>query len=214
MLQFTAFIATPTIDPTPLPTLDYWIIKNYSLTLNAAYDEFNNYTQSNATKQKAMALNIVQSGLGTTAIASLSNMNIIILAVRRGSIIIDYALSTNNELLMEMALSNMNSSMGTSIVIGNLTFNFSSNVEFISMPMTVPPKTGSPTTLLPTTQRMYMYRRLGDYKSIKSSLHILALNVLHHFVVLHLLHLHSEPTDRIPTPSIDPTAKLMQFRCL
>ena len=131
----------PTTDPTPLPTLDYWITSNYSLTLNADYEAFDAYTQSNATKQEAMALEIVENGIGIDDDQSLSDhLEITISDVRSGSIIIDYVLSTNNELLIETALSNMDDSMGTSMVFGSLTFIFSSNspITMSTFPSYVP----------------------------------------------------------------------------
>ena len=70
-----------------------------------------------------------------------SNLNVSILDVRRGSVIVDYTLSANNELLIENALSNMNASMGQSMEFGNLTFIFSSNSVLTLSP------TDSPTAL-------------------------------------------------------------------
>ena len=128
----------PTSEPTAFPTKDYWISTNYSLTLNADYDEFNNYTNSDETKKKQMCLQIVKRGVGMETHPSLSNIAITILAVRRGSIIIDYTMSANNELLIATALSNMNDSVGSSMTIGNFTFDYSSHGEVTLSPTTSP----------------------------------------------------------------------------
>ena len=54
-------------------------------------------------------------------------MGLSIFEVRRGSVIVDYGMETNNEELMNMAVSNMNDSIGSSVTIGNMTFDFLSN---------------------------------------------------------------------------------------
>ena len=121
-----------------VPTLDHWITSNYSLTLNADYEAFDAYTQSNATKQEAMALEIVENGLGIDDDESLSDHLVITISdVRSGSIIIDYVLSANNELLMETALSNMDDSMGTIVVVDGIMFPYSSNVDLNAPSTTV-----------------------------------------------------------------------------
>ena len=119
-------VAPTTGVPTSFPTLDHWKSCNYSLTLDANFDAFDNYTNSNGTLQKKLALSVVASGLGVDTDSS--NIEITILDVYEGSIIIDYTLSANNELLIETALSNMNDSVGSSGMIGNVAFEFMSNV--------------------------------------------------------------------------------------
>ena len=96
----------------------------------------------------------MQSGLGLDGNPSLSNLDIIILDVRRGSIIVDYQLSANNELLIETALLNINTSMGESVVIDDLVFEFSSNVEFIAISTTKSPTRSSPAVVPPPTHGM------------------------------------------------------------
>ena len=121
----------PTLEPTSHPTLNYWIQRNYSLILDADYDAFEDYTRSNETDQNNVALVIVQKGLGVNGNPSLSKIGITIFQVRRGSVIIDYALSGNNNILMDSAISNMNASIGTNMTIGNMTFIFSTNAIYV-----------------------------------------------------------------------------------
>ena len=95
-----------------------------------------------------MALQIIRRGLGVDGNSTLSGIDITILDVRRGSIIIEYVISALNDSLIGMASTNMDESLGSSIVIGNLSFNFSSNSVLTAAP------TGDPTvnpTIDPTT---------------------------------------------------------------
>ena len=96
--------------------------------MNADFDALDQYTDSNQTKMHQIGAEIVETGLGMKDDPSLSaNIAITVLDVRSGSVIIDYALSGNNADLVEMAMSNMNTSIGNTILIGNMTFNFSSH---------------------------------------------------------------------------------------
>ena len=105
------------------------VTSNYALTLQADYAAFDEHTQSDAATKEAMALEIVKNGLGIDDDESLSDLEITISDVRSGSIIIDYALTANSESSMETAVSNMDKSMGTTVVIDGFEFPFSSNVD-------------------------------------------------------------------------------------
>ena len=100
--------------------------------MDADYDALALHTDSNKTKMHQIGAQIVETGLGMKYNPSLSaNIEITILDVRSGSVIIDYALSGYNADLVESAMSNLNASIGNTIYIGNMTFNFSSNSVLI-----------------------------------------------------------------------------------
>ena len=141
----------PTLNPTPYPTLRNRVMRNYTLRLEADYDAFNNYARGNYTRKQRMATQIIESGLGVDENPSLSAIDIMVLDVRKGSIIIDYVISANNEMLIGMASSNMNDSLGSSISIGNLTFNFASNGILTPSPTAEPTVSPTPMPTTPTT---------------------------------------------------------------
>ena len=133
----------PTAFPTSYPTSKEIITRNYSLILDSDYDALEKHTGSNKTAMKQVGLELVESGIGYGRHPSMSQIRIHILNVRRGSVIIDYTLSGNNEGLLEMAASNMNSSIGTNMSIGNMTFGFSSHAVYVET--SIP--TESPSTM-------------------------------------------------------------------
>jgi len=119
--------------PTPAPTRAK---REYALRLEADYDAFTNYARGNKTRERNMALQIIRTGLGVDG--NSSALDITILDVRRGSIIIEYEISAVNESVIGMASTNMDESLGSSMVIGNLTFNFSSHDVITGAPTADP----------------------------------------------------------------------------
>ena len=120
---------------------DLWVHRNYTLSLNGDYDALEMYAISTNQSMHSVALGIISS-----LVASPETV-IEIYDVRAGSVIIDYGLNADADTLNETE-SNFNTSIGSVIVLGNVTLSVSSNSP------TTPSPTISPSiqpTLFPTT---------------------------------------------------------------
>ena len=134
---------SPSSNPSPEPTTlsitsNSPIQLNCSMRLNADFDALLTLTNSSNMTMVSVARAIIRSGF-----TGISDVIITILEVRRGSVIIDYTLSSNSESSLNSATSSLNSSIGDAIVIGNVTFEYSSNTIYTTSPTAAP--TADPT---------------------------------------------------------------------
>ena len=122
--------------------------QNLTLSLRGEYDEFGKYANSSNRGMQRLAVEIIETGMMKAEHALLSDVVISILDVRKGSVIIDYILTANSYDSLTMAVSNIDASIGSETVIGNITLVFSSNSLLTSSPTTSPTldPTQSPTT--------------------------------------------------------------------
>lgn len=105
------------MEPTLLAAMQSSMVRTYSLSLNASFDELNLYLSHSGCAGDSFAKYVLLFALKVAEHPPLASLTIDILSIRRGSIIIEYSLQSNSIDVLRLAMSNIAESEGDELLI-------------------------------------------------------------------------------------------------
>eukprot|EP01083_Nonionella_stella_P172281 590689_1 len=148
-LSPTSATQFPSIPPTQNPTLAVPIKRHFVMVLTGDFDEFQRYLNSTNVTKAVWAKGLIKMMINVAIYPQLASVVLIIHSVQKGSVIIDYSLEIDVDVvsLLDLAEQNINATVEIN-VHANLTMPVASNARYTLNPTTHP--TAVPTTAAPS----------------------------------------------------------------